>query len=570
MDKKHKSLWILIVFLAGMTASALAAPTSGAAQDLEGLTKKVFPSVVRVEARNGWRKVATGVVIDKEGYIVTTALVSPRDNNLFVISSEGEEVEAEFLGMDPETHLALIKAKDKKWKPIEMGRMEDLSPGSDIAVVCFSPEAKAAITKGIISSVGRDSLRLNVVVIPGASGSPVIDMQGRMIGLVRGAYVGEAVLTVDGRQVTAGNFMVSRVEGTSSGMASAIPLDIVDKVSTEIRETGKVRRGWLGVSFILNDNDEIEIVTVEAESPAADAGLEEGDILLEIDGQEIVDREMLYREIRMHTPGDEVDLRIERQGKKQKVEVELGEYSQLAIARELGFEFPELFQIKPGDTPEIFRAAPSRLLSWISEDRKYIGVRIQELNLELAEFFGVDDSTGLLITKVEEDTPAEKAGLRVGDVIIRADGKATKSGDRFTRLIQGLEEGDKVKLEIVRDKKTRTIEVEVAIEEGRRRFLPEAYSNTSARLFQEYGNRANARQRFTEEALKKQAEAYSRYQEGLNVNRERLEQERTQRSLRRATEARKLEQFRKQNIEKQKEATEKLKIALERYRCIKV
>ncbi len=571
MNKKHKSLWILIVFLAGMTASALAAPTSGAAQDLEGLTKKVFPSVVRVEARNGWRKVATGVVIDKEGYIVTTALVSPQDNNLFVISSEGEEVEAEFLGMDPETHLALIKAKEKKWKPISMGRLEDLSAGSEIAVVCFSPEGKAAITKGIISSVGRDSLRLNVVVIPGASGSPVIDMQGRMIGLVRGAYVGEAVLTVDGRQVTAGNFMVSRVEGPSSGMASAIPLDIVDKVSTEIRETGKVRRGWMGVDLIVNDEGEVEVYAVAEDSPAEAAGVQEGDVLLAIDSQEIIDREMLAREIRMHTPGDEVELHIERQGKEQEIEVELGEYSQLAIAREFEFKFPELFQMKPGeDVENIFRATPSRLLSWISEDRKYIGVRIQELNLELAEFFGVDDSTGLLITKVEEDTPAEKAGLKVGDVIIRADGKATKSGDRFTRLIQGLEEGDKIKLEIVRDKKTRTIEVEVAIEEGRRRFLPEAYSNTSAHLFQEYENRANARQRFTEEALKKQAEAYRLYQEGLNVNRERLEQERTHRSLRRATEARKFEQFRKQNLEKQKEATERLKIALERYRCIKV
>jgi len=571
MNKKHKNLWVLIVFLAGMTASAPAAPTSGAAQDLEGLTKKVFPSVVRVEARNGWRKVATGVVIDKQGYIVTTALISPRDGNLFVISSEGEEVEAEFLGMDPETHLALIKAKNKKWKPIAMGRQEKLSSGLEIAVVCFSPEEKAAITKGIISSVGRDSLRLNVVVIPGASGSPVIDMQGRMIGLVRGAYVGEAIFSMDGREVAVGSFMMSRVEGPPSGMASAIPLDIVVKVSTEIRETGKVRRGWLGVGFIVNDEGEAEIVSVDDESPADAAGLQEGDVLLEIDGQEIIDQEMLYREIRMHTPGDKVELRIERGGKERDIEVELGEYSQLSIAREFEFKFPELFRVKPGDTPgAVFRAAPSRLLNWISEDRKYIGVRIQQLNPELAEFFGVDDGTGLLITKVEEETPAEKAGLMVGDVIVRAAGKATKSGDRFTRLIQGLEEGDKIKLEIVRDKKNRTIEVEVAIEEGRRRFLPEAYSNSSARLFQKYENRANAWQKFNEQALKKQVEAYRLYQENLNVNREWMEQERTQKWLPGATEARKFKEYRKQNLEKQREATKKLKIALERYRCIKV
>jgi S1-C subfamily serine protease len=508
MNKNYTSLLVLFVFLVGLAASASAAPLPASAQNLESLTKKVFPSVVRVEARNGWRKVATGVVIDKDGYIVTTALVSPRDAKLFVISSDGEEVEAEFLGMDPETHLALIKAKDKKWKPIAMGRLEDLSAGLEIAVVCFSPEEKAAITKGIVSSVGRDSLRLNVVVIPGASGSPVIDMQGRMIGLVRGAYVSEAVFSLDGRKVTAGNIMLSRVEGPSSGMASAIPLDIVEKVSSEIRETGKVRRGWLGVELIVNDEGKVEIYVVNEESPADDAGLKEGDVLLEIDGRKIVDREMLARKIRMHTPGDEVDLHIERQGKERTVEVELGEYSQLAIAREFDFKFPELFQVKPGEIPDFFRAAPERLLNWVSEDRKLIGVRIQELNPELAEFFGVEDGAGLLITKVEEDLPAQKAGLKVGDVIIRADGKVTKSGDRFTRLIQGLEEGDKIKLEIVRDKKTRTLEVEVAVDKNtRRRFAPEAHGSALTR---------------------------------------------------------------KTALEQQKKAKDRLKLALERYRCIEV
>ncbi len=510
MNKNYTSLLVLFVFLVGLAASAAAAPLPASAQNLESLTKKVFPSVVRVEARNGWRKVATGVVIDKDGYIVTTALVSPRDAKLFVISSDGEEVEAEFLGMDPETHLALIKAKDKnkKWKPIAMGRLEDLSAGLEIAVVCFSPEEKAAITKGIVSSVGRDSLRLNVVVMPGASGSPVIDMQGRMIGLVRGAYVSEAVFSLDGRKVTAGNIMLSRVEGPSSGMASAIPLDIVEKVSSEIRETGKVRRGWLGVELIVNDEGKVEIYAVNEESPADDAGLKEGDVLLEIDGREIVDREMLARKIRMHTPGDEVDLRIERQDKERTVEVELGEYSQLAIAREFDFKFPELFRVKPGEIPDFFRAAPDRLLNWVSEDRKLIGVRIQELNPELAEFFGVEDGAGLLITKVEEDLPAQKAGLKVGDVIIRVDGKVTKSGDRFTRLIQGLEEGDKIKLEIVRDKKTRTLEVEVAVDKTkRRRFAPEAHGSALTR---------------------------------------------------------------KTALEQQEKAKDRLKLALERYRCIKV
>jgi len=282
--------------------------------------------------------------------------------------------------------------------------------------------------------------------------------------------------------------------------------------------------------------------------------------------------EMLAREIRMHTPGDEVDMRIVREGKEQTVEVELGEYSQLAIAREFDIKFPELFQVRPGETPEIFRAAPGRLLNWISEDRKYIGVQIQQLNPELAEFFGVEDGTGLLISSVEEDTPAQKAGLRVGDVIVRADGKAMKSSDRLTSLLQGLEEGDKVKLEIVRDKKTRTLEVGVAVEKStRRRFVPEDSGYTQARSYQRFRDAFKAQNRISGEAARRHAEALKLYQENLNRRGERLKKEKIEESLKREAEVkRNYEEYLKTVFEQQKKAKDKLKIAFERYRCIKV
>lgn len=475
MKKRTTSLWSLAVYTAVFVLFAIGTsqPTF-AAEKYEALTKKVFPSVVKVEARNGWRKVATGVVIEKGGYIVTTALVSPRDAELCVITNEGKEIEAEFLGMDPETHLALVRAKEGKLKPIEIGDPGDVSPGSEIAVVSYSPEEKAAVTTGIVSSVGDESLRLNVMVIAGASGSPVVDLNGRMIGLVRGAYGGQAVVRVDGQELM--RSLTSRVEAPSSGLALAIPVDIVDKVSKEIKETGKVRRGWLGIGMVVNEDDKIEISQVEEDSPADKAGLEEGDIIQEIEGQELKSREMLIKEIRKRGPGDEVTLQIERDGEEKDIDVELGEYSEGDMWQEFEYKFPELFPVKPGELPQVFRRSTEApgIFTYVYGSRKYIGVELQALNPDLADYFGVEDGAGLLIAKVTKDGPAAKAGIKVGDVIVRADEKDMPSPDRLQRLIQSKDKGEKIKLEVIRNKKRMALEVEVGEDESRgRRFLPE-------------------------------------------------------------------------------------------------
>jgi serine protease Do len=552
-----RSLWILIGFLVLCLTAAYAAPEPAAEDNIQKLTKKVFPSVVKVEARDGWRKVATGVVIHKDGYIVTTALVSPREDDFCVITPEGVEIEAEFLGMDPETHLGLVKAKEGKWTPITMGKVEDLSPGSEIAVVCYSPEEKAAITKGIVSSIGVDSLRLNVVVIPGASGSPVVDMEGRMVGIVRGAYVGQVTVSVpDARSnfEAARSLMLDRVESSSSGMAFAVPVDIVEKVTTEIKETGKVRRGWLGVSLGLTRDGEVVVSKVTEESPAEDAGLQVDDIILEIDGEEVTDRDQLAKEIRMHKPGDEVTLKVDRDGSDRNIEVELGEYSDRAIMQEFEYKFPELFQVRPDQEGGVIRVPESgRVLGFFQTDRKYIGVSIQEVNPELAEFFGVEDGAGLLINKVEEDSPAAKAGLKVGDVIVRADGKVMKTGSRLERWIQEQEEGDKLSLEVVRDKRTRTISVEVAVEKGKgRRFFPEMTESkdSASRLFRD---------------------AFRTYQDSFGSQLGLFYKKNAEESQKRALEARLLfEKQARKSQEQRKQAEKNLRKALERYRCIEV
>jgi len=430
---------------------------------IEDVAEKVFPCVVKVEVRNLMRKVATGVVFDKDGHIVTTALITPRDEEIFITTSEGKRIEAKFLGMDSETHLAVIQAKEKNLTPITLAKAK-LSPGAWIGVVSMSLENTPQVTQGIVSSVAQDRLRLNVWVGRGMSGSPVVNKQGQMVGLLRGVYMDEQpiVFEFQEREIVGSGYVFSRAEAPASGMAMAVPIDVVESVTIEIKEKGKVERGWLGVRIWMNEDDQVEIAEVEKDSPAELADLKEGDIVLQFDGEDVDDTEMLAKMIRQRKPGESITIKIERKGKTQDIRVKLGEFTEEDVWKDFERKFPNLFRARPFEElkfsrPEIFRGGFGQ--------RKYIGVYIQELNKELSEYFGVDKGTGLLIERIDEDGPADKAGLRVGDVIVNADGMRVESTQELSKLIQDKEKGDKITIEFIRDKKKRTVEVEVGEEE---------------------------------------------------------------------------------------------------------
>ena len=468
MSRQIKSIFSLTVLLfaiplvVGAKAPAISGP------QIEDVTQKVFPAVVKVEVRNLMRKVATGVVIDRNGHIVTTALISPRDEKIFITTSEGERVEAEFLGMDSETHLAVIQVKEKNLVPIVMAKSEKLAPGAWIGVVSISPENTPQVTQGIVSSVTDDRVRLNVWVGRGMSGSPVVNKLGQMVGLLRGVYVDEQPIafSFQEKEVVGTGYVFSKAEAPASGMAVATPVDIVEFVATEIKEKGKVARGWLGVRIAPNEEDQVEIIEVEKDSPAEIADLKDGDVVIEFDGKELVDTEVLAKMIRMRKPGDTVTLMIERKGEIQDVEVKLGELTQENVWSDFEQKFPNLFvpkgefEVMPAPEfarPEVFRFGFGQ--------RKFIGVGVQELNPELSEYFGIDKGTGILISSIEKDGPADRAGLKVGDVIITANGDRMERSQDLVELIQDKEKGDKITIEYLRNKKQRTVEVEVEEEE---------------------------------------------------------------------------------------------------------
>jgi C-terminal processing protease CtpA/Prc len=184
---------------------------------------------------------------------------------------------------------------------------------------------------------------------------------------------------------------------------------------------------------------------VVEDSPADEAGVKEDDVIIEINGSRITDSDELTDEIHEMEPGDEIVIKIMRENNEQEITLALG-------SRKLKWSgLRDIYE--PG--------RHSYSLSYFSEDQSYIGVSITGLSKQLGEYFGVDDGAGVLITEVEEESPAEEAGLKAGDVIIAVDGEETENSSDLQEIIREREEGEKVTVSVVRDKNKKEFAVEI-------------------------------------------------------------------------------------------------------------
>lgn len=272
------------------------------------------------EIRRVERALGSGFVIDPEGYVVTNFHVIKGSEEVTVRLFDGREFDADIIGRDEKTDLALLKLKDASDLPVaKLGSSSEVKVGEFVLAIGNPFGLGNTVTHGIVSATGRvigagpydDFVQTDASINPGNSGGPLFDMQGRVIGV-------NAIIEAQGR-----------------GIGFAIPVDDVHQVIPQLRATGHVERGRLGAVFQqvtpeiataigLKSTTGAMVVEVEPHGPAEEAGIRQGDVVLDVEGQEIDNPEQLARAIAEHKPHSKVSLTLYRNHEEKKVTATLG------------------------------------------------------------------------------------------------------------------------------------------------------------------------------------------------------------------------------------------------------
>jgi S1-C subfamily serine protease len=309
---------------------------AGAPLDVAALYERVSAGVVFVQANSGRGDLpfpgggqaasGSGFVIDDEGHIVTNDhVVQGADEFRVRFGEDGEPIEAELLGADPSVDLALLKvdpeAVGEALQPLELGASEDLRPG-DPAIAIGSPFGlEGTVTSGIVSALGRTiqapngfsisgAIQTDAAINPGNSGGPLLDEQGRVIG------VNSQIRTGGGN----GN----------TGVGFAVPVDEIKRSLPALKRGEEPQRAFLGVSSGVAPEGGAAVGAVVENSPASRAGLREGDRIVEIADQPVRDPDDVSAVVNARRPGDEVSLVVERGGERRTLTVTLGEQPEQA------------------------------------------------------------------------------------------------------------------------------------------------------------------------------------------------------------------------------------------------
>lgn len=338
----------------------------------------------------------SGVIIGAMGLIVTNNHVAGDADELMVILSNGDEVEAKLVGSDPRSDLALIQIEYENDLPvIAMGSSDDLRVGEWVLAVGSPFALSQTVTQGIVSYLGRDGMGLadyenyiqtDAAINPGNSGGALLNLEGELIGV---------------------NTAIASRSGGYQGIGFAIPVSTVRRVVSDLMEFGEVRRGWLGVGiqevsheiaeqFNLDDDSGVLLSDIFPDSPAEQGGLHRGDVVTEINGTVFKSLGEFRNRIADLDPGTDVRLTVVRDGNRRTVTVRLG-------SRE---EDPE---IAAGELQENY------------------GWQLSELTEDLTTRLGATGVSGVVVLNVYPGSRAAGAGVQSGDIILEVNRKAVES-----------------------------------------------------------------------------------------------------------------------------------------------
>ena len=370
------------------------------------------------------QSLGSGVIVDPDGLIVTNNHVVAKADEIKVLLSDKREFKGKVVGTDPKTDVAVIKINAKDLPTIPWGDSDKLQVGEYVLAIGNPFGLNQTVTMGIVSAVGRanvgiaeyeDFIQTDAAINPGNSGGALVNVRGELIGI---------------------NTAIFSQSGGYMGVGFAVPSGMVKSVMDSLVKSGKVVRGWLGVSiqdvspelakqFALPEANGAVVTDVLENSPAAKAGLQQGDVIVSFDGKPVENTSILRNHVAQTPIGKKVKLEVIRDKKEKELEVLIAEQPK-EIAR--GEEESS------GPSDEEVSTALS-------------GIEVRDLNPNLVQRYGLSKSDkGVVITQVEQGSAAMDAGLREGDLIVEINRQAVKSVRDYDRLASKVGKQDTVLL----------------------------------------------------------------------------------------------------------------------------
>jgi Do/DeqQ family serine protease len=358
----------------------------------------------REQKRSG---LGSGVIVDKNGYILTNNHVIRGADEIKVTLSDKREFKGKVIGTDQKTDLAVIKIESDQLPVLRLGDSDNLKIGETVLAIGNPFGLNQTVTTGIVSATGRanvgiadyeDFIQTDAAINPGNSGGALVNIRGELIGI---------------------NTAIFSTSGGYQGIGFAIPSNMAKDVMKSLIKNGKVVRGWLGLSiqpltndlvkqFNLRDDNGALVGDVVEDSPAEKAGIQRGDVIIEFNGREVKDVTHLRNMVADSDPGKEVTVKLSRDGNIKTVEVKIAEMPSEIHAQAQSF------------------------------DNQFKGVSVQSLTPQLKDNLTIPKRvTGVVITDIDEDSPVEGT-LMKNDIIMEINRKRISSIKDYEEVVAGI------------------------------------------------------------------------------------------------------------------------------------
>lgn len=392
--------------------------------DLQGQLPDIFRELLeqrnRPRAERPMRAAGSGFVVSEEGYILTNHHVIDGADNIEVLFSDRQEYRARVIGLDRRSDLALLKIDAKDLPTIEFADADELRVGEWVLAIGSPFGLDYSVSAGIVSAIGRSIptekgenyvpfIQTDVAINPGNSGGPLFNLDGEVVGI---------------------NSQIYSRSGGSIGLSFAIPTSVALTVIEQLKDNGRVERGWLGVSiqevskglaesFKLDKPQGALINSVVDNGPADQGGILPGDVIVRFNGDAIIESTDLPHVVGMITPGQQAEVEVYREGKRKRLKVIVG-----ALDKDV------------------------ESVANLGDGSDRLGLIVQDLTDRQAETLRLRG--GALVTAVSPNSAAAKTGIREGDIVVQIGYSRISDVDAYSQVVAKLSKNKQIAIRFYR------------------------------------------------------------------------------------------------------------------------